>query len=202
MARQRMIKPEFFDSESLAECSVAARLAFIGLWVEADDYGRLKAQFTRLRKRIFPYDNISARKFTAIIEELESVGCIEGYEVDGEKYISIPNFSVYQYVKKPSRSTIPEYQKQYSSPLVPHYDGTGTHERKKERSSSDLSKVTTTKEVASSGAESAKAAPLNASKVPICPECGKTLKAYCYHGNTEWRCKDHGTYQLGEAVIA
>ena len=41
MSRQRMVKPEFFDSESLAKCSMAARLAFIGLWVEADDFGHL-----------------------------------------------------------------------------------------------------------------------------------------------------------------
>lgn len=126
VARQRMVKPEFFDSESLAECSIPARLAFIGLWVQSDDYGRIKAQYNRLKARIFPFDKMTVARFVGLLQELEAVGCIQGYEVDGEQYISIPNFSFYQYIKKPSGSLLPEYQEQYSTPLVPHQYPTST----------------------------------------------------------------------------
>ena len=108
MSRQRMVKPEFFDSESLAECSVAARLCFIGLWVMGDDYGNQKAQLVKLRHNIFPYDELTADEFLGLLCELESVGCIKGYEVDGDRYITVPNFCTYQTVKKPSKSNIPE----------------------------------------------------------------------------------------------
>ena len=137
MSRQRMVKPEFFDSESLAGCSMAARLAFIGLWVEADDYGRLKAKPVRLKARIFPYDRMTPAKFTSILAELESVGCIKGYEVDGEQYIEVPNFNVYQTVNRPSKSNIPEpperVQKVRKTSLFSeHSVSTHAKERKKE----------------------------------------------------------------------
>ena len=102
-----MIKPDFFDSESLSECSIEARLAFIGLWVMGDDYGRQKAQIRRLRTRIFPYDEMDDESFSMLLCELERVGCIKAYEIDGERYIYVPNFSVYQTVRKPSASSVP-----------------------------------------------------------------------------------------------
>ena len=49
MPRQRMVKPDFFDSGSLAECSRSARLAFIGLWVMGDDNGNVKFSVRKLK---------------------------------------------------------------------------------------------------------------------------------------------------------
>lgn len=145
MSRQRMVKPEFFDSESLAKCSMAARLAFIGLWVEADDFGHLKAQFGRLKARIFPFEKMSETKFISLLGELEEVGCIRGYEVEGERYIDIPHFSDYQYVKKPSKSMIPEYELGTSTPLVPHQYPTSTppvEPKRKERKGIEKKEIT------------------------------------------------------------
>ena len=72
---------------------MAARLAFIGLWVEADDYGRLKAKPVRLKARIFPYDRMTPAKFTSILAELESVGCIKG-SIGNLAIFSWKNFSI------------------------------------------------------------------------------------------------------------
>ena len=108
MPRQRMVKPEFFDSESLGACSMAARLLFIGLWVMGDDYGNVKMQPSRLKMNIFPYDAITDSEFLGLLRELEQTGCIKGYEVDGERYVNVPNFSVYQTVNRPSKSSVPE----------------------------------------------------------------------------------------------
>lgn len=108
MARQRMIKPEFFTSESLAECSSYARLCFIGLWVFADDYGREKFSPRVLKSQIFPLDDMTVDEFIGCMCELEEVGCIRLY-TDGENvYYEVPNFSIYQTVKNPSKTNIPQ----------------------------------------------------------------------------------------------
>ena len=108
MPRQRMVKPDFFDSGSLAECSHSARLTFIGLWVMGDDKGNVKLSLKKLKKQIFPFDDVTDSEFQGWLGELEKVGCIKVYEVDGEEYITSVNFSVYQTVKNPSKTTIPE----------------------------------------------------------------------------------------------
>lgn len=103
-----MIKPEFFDSESLGKCSIEARMLFVGLWVMGDDFGRQKAQLSKIKMQVFPYDEMSTEHLLDLLCELEEVGCIRGYEVDEQRYICIPNFSCYQTVRKPSKSAIPE----------------------------------------------------------------------------------------------
>ena len=69
MARQRMIKPEFFSSESLADCSFAARLCFIGLWTCADDNGHIKFAPMSLRKELFGLDDVSMEEFIDMCSE-------------------------------------------------------------------------------------------------------------------------------------
>ena len=69
MARQRMIKPEFFSSESLADCSFAARLCFIGLWTCADDNGHIKFAPMSLRKELFGLDDVSMEEFLGYLAE-------------------------------------------------------------------------------------------------------------------------------------
>jgi hypothetical protein len=55
MARTRMVKPEFWDDEKLAKVSRDARLLFIGLWSNSDDYGVVKGHPAWPKNRIFPY---------------------------------------------------------------------------------------------------------------------------------------------------
>jgi len=182
MARQRMVKPEFFDSESLAECSLGARLLFIGLWVMGDDYGNQKANLNRLRRRVFPYDDMTADEFLSMLAELESVGCIKGYEVDGERYINVPNFLTYQTVRKPSSTNVPEppekvkkagitanikawetvekgCEKPLGTTLVRHQYATSGPERKKERRKEGTLKESLPNEVGGVGPGTAGAAP-------------------------------------------
>lgn len=196
MPRQRMIKPEFFDSESLAVCSIEARLAFIGLWVMGDDYGNQKAQLFRLQHRIFPYDEMDIGHFLDLLCELEEVGCIKGYEIDGERYINVPNFSSYQTVRKPSGTTVPEPPKATSSTRVTtvirgwrtsdapvahqcdsdapvtHQYATTTPERKKERSNFSLREKIAKEMHASGGADAVETAPPSMQ----CPNCDADLK--------------------------
>ena len=108
MPRQRMVKPEFFSSDSLAECSHSARLAFIGLWVMADDNGNAKLSVRKLNRQIFPQDDVPDSAFAGMLAELEEQGCIRVYQVNGEKYINVPNFDIYQTVNHPSKSANPK----------------------------------------------------------------------------------------------
>lgn len=108
MPRQRMIKPDFFDSGSLAECTRDARLVFVGLWVMADDKGNMKFNERKLQKQLFPYDDLDPRMLMVWLAELEVVGCIKAYEAQGDVCISVPNFLTYQTIKNPSKTTVPE----------------------------------------------------------------------------------------------
>ena len=198
-----MVKPEFFDSESLGDCSIAARLAFIGLWVTGDDYGNQRAQVRRLKLKIFPYDDMSDDDFLGLLCELEACGCVKGYIVDDELYVNVPNFETYQTVRKPSKSNIPEPPKstgkqrrttvihQWRTGDVPvtHYDGSTTpvthyddtsdaKERSKEGSNRVLTDSIANEKDASDGAAVAEATPpaADGSKVPSCPLCSQRLR--------------------------
>lgn len=109
--RARNIKPGFFLNEQLGECSIPARLAFIGLWAVADREGRLVYRPKRLRAEIFPYDvNLD---MAALIGELEANELVVIYEVARQQYLWIPNFAKHQKVhQNEQESEIPAYAPQ------------------------------------------------------------------------------------------
>lgn len=110
MARQRMIKPEFFSSSSMSQCSIATRLAFIGLWTAADDKGNCKLEVKKLNRMIFDDDDeITDDMFLVMLAELEANKCIKLYLVDDDLFFYISNFSTYQTINRPSSSTIPNH---------------------------------------------------------------------------------------------
>lgn len=102
-----MIKPDFFFSESMSSCDYMTRLCFIGLWVNADDNGNMKDSRRKLRAQIFPYDPMPDSDFDRCLDALRENDCIELYEVDGERYIHVTNFGVYQTINRPSKTLIP-----------------------------------------------------------------------------------------------
>jgi uncharacterized phage protein (TIGR02220 family) len=108
MARNRMIKPEFWDDEKLAKTSRDARLTYIGLWNFSDDYGVVKGNPSWLKNHIFPYeDSMSIQKFTAILNELSSGNWILPFDHNGESYFFIKNFLSHQVINRPSKQRNP-----------------------------------------------------------------------------------------------
>ena len=91
--RARNIKPGFFSNEDIVQCSMAARLLFIGLWCLADREGRLENRPIKIKIAIFPCDNVDINN---LLDELCSFHFIEMYEVDGKKYIQVVNFHKHQ----------------------------------------------------------------------------------------------------------
>jgi hypothetical protein len=70
MARIRSIKPEFWASEQIGECSSNARLLFIGIWNFADDRGVYPDKPKQLKAHVFPFDDITGEQVSGWIGEL------------------------------------------------------------------------------------------------------------------------------------
>ena len=109
MARIRTIKPEFPHSESMGRISRDSRLTFIQLWTIADDCGRLRGNSRMLASLLFPYDDDAPKLIPGWLDEMEQIGAIRRYEVDGSNYLDIPKWLNHQKIDKPSKSKIPEF---------------------------------------------------------------------------------------------
>ncbi len=119
MARQRIIKPDFFTDEDLAACSPHARLLFPGLWMLADRRGRLKDQPAVIRGAVFPYE--PEQDADLLLNELEERGFVQRYEVDGRRFIQIPTFEKHQRPHpKEAESVIPPVPDGYEKAVELH----------------------------------------------------------------------------------
>lgn len=101
MARIRTIKPEFWTSEQVVECSPIARLLFVGMWNFCDDGGNHPASAKTLKMQIFPGDDIAASQIESYISELLSSGLLSEYTVEGRKYWHVTGWK-HQKIDKPS----------------------------------------------------------------------------------------------------
>jgi hypothetical protein len=109
MARIRTIKPELPHSESMGKVSRDARLLFIQLWTIADDAGRARGHSRMLASLLYPYDDDARDLISGWLDELEAVGAVRRYQVDGESYLDIPNWLKHQKIDKPSASKYPAF---------------------------------------------------------------------------------------------
>jgi hypothetical protein len=79
MSRIRTIKPEFWSSEKVMECSTLARLLFIGLWNFCDDGGNHPLRLKTIKAEIFPGDEITSETIQGLLDELSSNSLITFY---------------------------------------------------------------------------------------------------------------------------
>lgn len=112
MARIRTIKPEFWTDDALTECSVSARLLFIGTWNFADDYGNLDRSAKQIKARIFPLDSINCEP---LIQELLAQKLLVEYEVEGKKYLHIQGFAKHQVINRPSKPGVPAFDQAHAT---------------------------------------------------------------------------------------
>jgi hypothetical protein len=109
VARIRSLKPETFQSETLANVSLEAERTFLGLSTQADDRGRFRWQPKTLNGVLWSErGNHQVAKFELELAELISehalcryVGC------DGKIYGHLVRWDSHQKVDKPSPSRIP-----------------------------------------------------------------------------------------------
>lgn len=106
MARIRSIKPEFWTSAQILECSTNARLLFIGMWNFCDDTGRHPDSAKQLKAEIFPADDFSVENILGMVSELEKNGLITRYVVDNTNLIQVNGWN-HQRIDKPQKSKYP-----------------------------------------------------------------------------------------------
>lgn len=117
MARSRNIKPGFFLNEDLADNDPLARILFIGLWTLADFRGDLEWKPRKIKAQLLPYDNCDIEELAI---NLDKSRLIIFYNVEGERYVHIPNFSKHQNPHPNERrkgSSIPAFSKERSQPV-------------------------------------------------------------------------------------
>ena len=107
MARIRTIKPEFWTSAQVMDCSPVARLMFIGLWNFADDAGRMSVSTKKVKALIFPSDVMALSEIRRMIDELQSNGLIELYVIDDVEYLQITGWQ-HQKIDRPNTSRLPD----------------------------------------------------------------------------------------------
>jgi hypothetical protein len=116
MARKRCIPTKlFFDPDFMSLSSNTIRLIWIGLVLDADDYGRGEA-----------HTDILGRKFGQAISdieqamrELETQGLLQCYEVEGRRYYWLPDWNKLQTLSKPTPSEFPPAPGDMTTPQNP-----------------------------------------------------------------------------------
>ena len=93
---RRMIDPSFWQSETVARLPISARYLFIGLFSNADDQGRMKANVALIRAKVFPLDDIGLDAIAADLDKLEAGQFILRYETNGSRYLQVVNWWKYQ----------------------------------------------------------------------------------------------------------
>lgn len=101
MARIRTIKPEFWSSEQVMECSPIARLLFIGLWNFCDDAGNHVDSERTIKAEIFPGDDISSTDVRRLLDELSSKSLIAYYSHENKGFLHVTGWH-HQKIDRPT----------------------------------------------------------------------------------------------------
>lgn len=101
MARIRTIKPEFWTSEQVMNCSPTARLLFIGLWNFCDDAGNHVASPKTIKANVFPGDDISSSDVQRLLAELSSNELIAYYSHENKDFLHVTGWH-HQKIDKPT----------------------------------------------------------------------------------------------------
>lgn len=102
MARNRMIKPKFWDDAKIGKISRDARLVYIGMWNFCDDLGVIRADSVWIKSKIFPFDQMQIQQFDKICQEILKNGFISLFSYRDEKFYYLPKFSLHQKINKPN----------------------------------------------------------------------------------------------------
>lgn len=135
MARIRTIKPDFWTDDKLTECSLSARLLFIGTWNFADDAGNLDRSPKQIKARVFPLDNIDCEP---LLRELIAQGLLTEYSVDSKNYLHIQGFTKHQVINRRSAPTCPAYDESLSANGLLPDDSLSTHAGREGKGREDI----------------------------------------------------------------
>lgn len=107
MPRIRSIKPEFWTSGQVLECSTNARLLFIGLWNFCDDKGRHPFRPKQMKAEVFPADGFDENDILGMVRELSENGLVTLYEHDSQRFLQVRGWH-HQRIDKPQDPKYPD----------------------------------------------------------------------------------------------
>lgn len=127
MARIRTIKPEFFTDEDIAALPPLCRIAFQGMWCQADKAGRLEDRPARLKIQVLPYDDVDMED---VLSTLAEHRFIVRYEHAGRRLIQVRTFGKHQCPNKKEPESIIPAPSEHSADTIPSDEGTCGREGK------------------------------------------------------------------------
>ena len=108
MARQRILKPEFFKDRVIASLGAHPALVYAALWCVADDGGVARCTPELLHGEMFiRWSQFSPNMVMDCLNRLQEAGVIHIYEAGDETYCEIPNFGKHQNIQHPSKFRYP-----------------------------------------------------------------------------------------------
>jgi hypothetical protein len=112
MARIRSIKPDAFHSDSLSHVDRGVRWTFAGLWTYLDDDGYGRDDVRLIKAALYPLDeDVTVDVIVDDLKQLEAIGCICRFEVDGKSYLHVPKSPDHgwdhQKINRPTPSKLP-----------------------------------------------------------------------------------------------
>jgi hypothetical protein len=104
--RIRSVKPEFWQSLTIAKVGLQARLLIVGLWCYCDDHGRGIDNPALIRGTLFPLDlNITLEEVESWLEELRRHRLIVRYhDPEDRPLLAIRSWSEHQHPQRPQAS--------------------------------------------------------------------------------------------------
>lgn len=128
--RSRLIRPEFFTNQKLADLGDKPMLVFAGVWVIADREGRLEDNPRLIRAFTRPFDDQCDTE--GILQSLHDSGFIVRYSVNGSKYIQVCDWNAMQSIHPEERqSQTPPPQQVTGLPQAMLKHGASTEEEEK-----------------------------------------------------------------------
>ena len=103
-----MIDPNIWMSEDVAKLTILERILMIGMFSNADDYGKGRANASYIRSTVFPYDDIPLQEIEEGLEHISKFINITVYKVDKCQYYKFINWEKWQTVQKKQDSKVPE----------------------------------------------------------------------------------------------
>ena len=107
MSRIRTIKPEFWTSAQVLECSTNVRLLFLGLWNFCDDKGRHPASPKQVKAEVFPADPFTMDEIQTMLDELAQNDLIRFYVHENTTYFYVTGWK-HQRIDKPQDPKYPD----------------------------------------------------------------------------------------------
>lgn len=106
-----MIDPNIWQSEDFSKLSNLAKIVFVGLFSNADDYGYGRGNATYIKSTIFPYDDkLRATDIEKTLQEIASHMSIVFYTSNESEYYCLTNWDKWQKVDRPQPSRIPRLE--------------------------------------------------------------------------------------------